>query len=91
MTEPGVMAMMAEDAAKADLVLWMGISFEQSASTAYFRHVRLALARAGRGSVPNVVVNPSDDAEFNIITAISNTDGMVLLKVLQPSDALFDS
>lgn len=31
---------MEEDMAVADLVLWVGISFQQSASTQYFRNVR---------------------------------------------------
>jgi hypothetical protein len=30
---------MEEDMAVADLVLWVGISFQQSASTQYFRNV----------------------------------------------------
>ncbi len=30
---------MDEDLAVADMVLWVGISFEQSASTSYFRRV----------------------------------------------------
>lgn len=30
---------MEADVQQADLVLWVGISFEQSASTAYFRRV----------------------------------------------------
>ena len=31
---------MEEDVKAADLVLWVGISFQQSASTMYFRKVR---------------------------------------------------
>ena len=31
---------MEDDMATADLVLWVGISFQQSASTQYFRNVR---------------------------------------------------
>ena len=89
-TDPGVMAMMGADVAEADVVLWLGISFEQSASTAYFRHVRAALDRCGKGhTVPVVIVNPSEDATFNIITAVSNMEQMRLWKVLQPSDVLF--
>lgn len=30
-----------EDLAHADMVIWVGISFEQSASTEYFRKVRV--------------------------------------------------
>jgi hypothetical protein len=34
------MELMEEDVKAADLVLWVGISFQQSASTMYFREVR---------------------------------------------------
>jgi NAD-dependent SIR2 family protein deacetylase len=57
-----------EDVAAADLILWVGISFQQSASTAYFRRVR-ARARPG---VPQAIVNPSEDARWNLLTACSN-------------------
>ena len=39
-TPDDVMDLMEEDVKAADLVLWVGISFQQSASTAYFRSVR---------------------------------------------------
>ena len=38
-TPEDVFDIMEEDVRQADLVLWVGISFEQSASTAYFRRV----------------------------------------------------
>ena len=38
-TPEDVFDIMEEDVQQADLVLWVGISFEQSASTAYFRRV----------------------------------------------------
>ena len=38
-TPEDVFDLMEEDVQQADLVLWIGISFEQSASTAYFRRV----------------------------------------------------
>ena len=38
-TPEDVFDLMEEDVQQADLVLWVGISFEQSASTAYFRRV----------------------------------------------------
>lgn len=40
-TPEDVFDVMEEDVQKADLILWVGISFEQSASTAYFRRVCL--------------------------------------------------
>ncbi len=39
-TKDDVFDVMEEDVAIADMVLWVGISFEQSASTSYFRRVR---------------------------------------------------
>ncbi len=42
-TPEDVFDIMEEDVQQADLILWVGISFEQSASTAYFRRVSLSL------------------------------------------------
>jgi hypothetical protein len=39
-TPENVFEAMEEDVVAADMVLWVGISFEQSASTQYFRNVR---------------------------------------------------
>ena len=43
--------MLEEDVRDADMILWVGISFQQSASTAYFRRVRgyLQVRAASRG------------------------------------------
>lgn len=57
----------------ADAIIWVGISFQQSASTQYFRSVRRWLAEAGRsGDCLQAVVNPSDEALWNLRTASSN-------------------
>ena len=40
-TPEDVFDLMKEDLKVADLILWVGISFEQSASTAYFRRVSM--------------------------------------------------
>jgi len=37
---------MKDDVVVADMILWVGISFEQSASTTYFRKVRTFLREA---------------------------------------------
>ena len=42
-TPEDVFEVLEEDVKAADLILWVGISFEQSASTAYFRRVRAYL------------------------------------------------
>jgi NAD-dependent SIR2 family protein deacetylase len=48
-TPAAALDLLEECAAAADLVLWVGLSFEQSATAAYFRDVRRALDAAGRG------------------------------------------
>lgn len=39
-TPDDVFDVLEEDVRNADMILWVGISFQQSASTAYFRRVR---------------------------------------------------
>lgn len=72
-TPEEVMDLMEEDVVAADLILWVGISFQQSASTAYFRKARGWLQKAGKiDRVMQVIVNPSDEAMWNLMTANSN-------------------
>ena len=88
----GQLALMDADAAEADLVLWLGISFEQSASVGYFRRIVAALQRAGRSNdVPHCIVNPSDDAMFNVQSAVSNSEELRMLQAVRPSDELFEA
>ena len=47
-TPDEVLDLLERDAAGADAVLWVGLSFEQSATTGYFRRVRAALKACGR-------------------------------------------
>lgn len=59
---------------EADLMLWVGISFEQSASTHYFRKAREFLLRAGRwNKCVQAIINLSEEAHFNLISACNNT------------------
>jgi hypothetical protein len=75
-TPEEVMDLMEEDVKAADLIAWVGISFQQSASTVYFRNVRHWLAEAQRAEhVVQAVVNPSDEAVWNLMTACSNQRG----------------
>jgi hypothetical protein len=72
-THPDVLDALEEDVAAADAVLWVGLSFEQSATTAYFRRARAAIAAAGRTEATLVaLVNPCDDAAFNLVSAVAN-------------------
>lgn len=72
-TPSDVLDLMEEDVKVCDLILWVGISFKQSASTAYFRKVRNWLREAGRlDKVLQAVINPSEEALWNLVTACSN-------------------
>lgn len=86
-TPDDVMELMEEDVKAADLVLWVGISFQQSASTVYFRKVRCWIQEAGRlGVTVQALINPSDEALFNLRTAMSNQHELRVLEVLAESD-----
>lgn len=86
-TPDDVMDLMEEDVKAADLVLWVGISFQQSASTMYFRKARCWIQEAGRlGQCVQALVNPSDEALFNLRTAMSNQSELRVLEVLAESD-----
>ena len=72
-TPDDVFDVLEEDMREADLLLWVGISFEQSASTHYFRKARECLLRAGRWRhCTQAIVNLSEDAHFNLLSACNN-------------------
>ena len=72
-TPDDVMDLMEEDIKEADLILWVGISFQQSASTAYFRNTRHWLQEVSKHeAVIQAVINPSEEALWNVLTALSN-------------------
>lgn len=54
-TPEDVYDLMEEDVKAADMILWVGISFEQSASTAYFRRVRRYLQVRGLGVFDSIL------------------------------------
>ena len=86
-TPDDVMDLMEEDIKEADLIIWVGISFEQSASTSYFRNVRRWLQEEDRhGDVPQFVINPSDDALWNVLTASSNQGELNVFEVIGTAD-----
>ncbi|KAK9807531.1 hypothetical protein WJX72_001817 [[Myrmecia] bisecta] len=80
---------MDEDVKSADMILWVGLSFEQSASTAYFRRVRHYLNEVGRLDVcRQVVINPSDESLWNLLSACSNIGSLDVVEVLASSEEL---
>jgi hypothetical protein len=80
-------AALAADLAAADAVLWVGISFEQSASVEHFRRARRALQAAGlAGRVPQLVVNPAAEAAFNVATAVANAGELRLMQARATAD-----
>lgn len=86
-TPSDVIDCMEEDTKSCDLVLWVGISFQQSASTAYFRKVRNWLREADRlDKVLQAVINPSEDALWNLVTACCNQQDLNVVEVLESSD-----
>lgn len=54
-------------------MLWVGVSFEQSASTEYFKRVRRVLQEGERLSLCHqAIVNLSDEALWNLLSANNN-------------------
>jgi NAD-dependent SIR2 family protein deacetylase len=85
---PPFEASLSADVAAADVILWVGISFEQSASVEHFRRARRALQAAGRdAAVPHLLVNPAaGDAAFNLCSAVANADALRLLRCRESAD-----
>jgi hypothetical protein len=73
-----------QDCASAEAVVWAGISFKQSASVQYFKHVR---SRAPH--LFHVLVNPCDDAEFNLTSAVANAAELDICAALCSADDFF--
>eukprot|EP00212_Chloropicon_laureae_P000148 CAMPEP_0198457234 /NCGR_PEP_ID=MMETSP1453-20131121/28270_1 /TAXON_ID=1461543 ORGANISM="Unidentified sp., Strain RCC701" /NCGR_SAMPLE_ID=MMETSP1453 /ASSEMBLY_ACC=CAM_ASM_001118 /LENGTH=254 /DNA_ID=CAMNT_0044181923 /DNA_START=24 /DNA_END=788 /DNA_ORIENTATION=- len=75
-----VMDLMEADVAACDLILWVGISFEQSASLEYFRNIQRVIKDAGReASVVQGVLNPDPDSAFNAISGANNMDDFTVI------------
>ena len=78
------------DCAAADCVVWAGISFLQSASVEHFRRVRRAQQHAGSGApAVHIIVNPCEEAAFNLTSAVANADGFTLLTAVCSADEFF--
>ena len=82
-TPDDVLDLMEKDAKSADVILWVGISFQQSASTSYFRRIRRALQEAGRSdTVVQALINPSEETLWNLLTACSNQRKLITFMVM---------
>ena len=84
----GALGVLRADAANADLVLWLGVSFEQSASCEYLRLVEAAL---GGAPTPQLLVNPDAEAAFAARSSLASPADVDLRSVAATSDALFDA
>ncbi|CAL5224232.1 g6884 [Coccomyxa viridis] len=86
-TPDDVFDVLEEDVRDADMILWVGISFQQSASTAYFRRVRGYLQEAGRlQTCKQAVINLSEDCLWNLLSSCSNVDNLNVMEVLASAD-----
>ena len=85
-----ILDLLEEDMAQADLVLWVGLSFKQSASVEYFRQALRHLRAEGREEVvPHFILNPdAEDVLWNLKTACTNIDGLPLYPIGRASDAV---
>ncbi|KAL0035673.1 hypothetical protein WJX79_007444 [Trebouxia sp. C0005] len=84
-TPEDVFDIMEEDVQQADLIVWVGISFEQSASTAYFRRVRQYLMEGKRQDLTRqAIINTTEEAFWNLKSACSNTGAMDVLEPMAP-------
>lgn len=82
---PSIFALIKKDAPKARIVLWLGVSFEQSASCGYFRRVV-----AANPDLVHLVVNPSShEAAFNAKSSLDNPQDTDVRSVQATSDELF--
>lgn len=81
-----VYGLIEADVALTDLVLWLGVSFEQSASCDYLRRVQKAADDAGT-RLRHIVVNPSDEAAFNAKSTLDRSDA--IFHVQATSDDFF--
>ena len=87
-TSNTVMDLLEEDVEKADLVLWVGMSFKQSASLEYFRQVRKLLQ--GREDIVQALINPDEEAVFNIVSGSNNLDNLNIISIQAAADSILD-
>lgn len=79
------LSLLRNDAAHAKLVLWLGISFQQSASCDYLRRI----VNAAPVDTIHLVVNPSKEAAFNARSSLDHPAHIDLRAVYATSDDLF--
>ena len=87
-----VMDVMDQDCSKADIILWVGISFQQSASLEYFRNIQRVIKDCGRETeVTQAIVNPDPDSYFNCVTGVTNFDDLKVFSVVSDSNTVLES
>eukprot|EP01025_Chloroclados_australasicus_P049247 TRINITY_DN5598_c0_g1_i1.p1 TRINITY_DN5598_c0_g1~~TRINITY_DN5598_c0_g1_i1.p1 ORF type:complete len:130 (+),score=12.98 TRINITY_DN5598_c0_g1_i1:41-391(+) len=89
-TSEKIWDILEEDISIINTILWVGISFEQSASLEYFRKVALGLQKQNRQNlVRQLIINTDDDSIHNMqsATSSSSSQNLVLVK-MKADDAL---
>lgn len=80
------------DAPKADLILWIGISFKQAASLEYFREVRRILMSqpsSSKNVIHHIVINPCKTAMGHLQNALCREAHSEIKYARFKSDLLF--
>ena len=86
-----VMEVMDEDVSKADLILWIGISFQQSASLEYFRNILRVIKEFGKeGTIVQGLINPDEDSSFNALTGSNNIDDFKVISLVSQCEPVLD-
>eukprot|EP00892_Ulva_mutabilis_P011553 jgi/Ulvmu1/8770/UM048_0025.1 len=80
------------DLEEADLIVWVGISFEQSASLEYFRTARSFIKAADREHlVRQALVNPCGEAWFNMYSNMGNAGALNAFPVRTGADIAMEA
>ena len=82
------LARLRDDAKQANIVLWLGISFQQYASCDYLRRV----TDAAKPQTLHLILNPSPDAAYHARASLGDNKNNVDLRACYAtSDELFDA
>ncbi|KAA8494872.1 hypothetical protein FVE85_3113 [Porphyridium purpureum] len=70
-----ILHLMQSDAARIDAVVWIGVSFMQSATVGYFRELELH-ARSAH-PLTHIICNPDEDCVWNLLSALHDPDSVL--------------